>query len=69
MTNESLGYKLRVVERARFEYSPLGKVFDKGSEKDEKKGELLLRIKNIEDKNEEKLKAIKKRKAKQKLCT
>ena len=69
MTDESLGYKLRVVKQAKFEYSPLRKVFDKGSEEDEKKEKLLKRLKNIEDKNEEKPKAIKKMKAKQNLCT
>ena len=67
MTDEGLGYKLRVVKQAKFEYSPLRKVFDKGSEEDEKKEELLNRLKNIEDKNEEKPKAIKKGKQ-NKIC-
>ena len=29
-TGEDLGYKPGVVEQAKFEYSPLGKVFNKG---------------------------------------
>ena len=57
MTGEDLGYKV-VVEKAKFEYCPLGIVFNKGlDEKDEKDG-LLKRFKNIEAKNEEQLKAI-----------
>ena len=57
MTGEDLGYKV-VVEKDKFEYCPLGKVFNKGlDEKDEKDG-LLKRFKNIEAKNEEQLKAI-----------
>ena len=30
LTGEDLGYKPGVVEQAKFEYSPLGKVFNKG---------------------------------------
>ena len=48
MTGEDLGYKLRVVEQAKFEYSPLGKVFDIGLEKEDKKERLLKRLKNVE---------------------
>ena len=29
MTGEDLGYKPGVVEQAKFEYSPLGKIFNK----------------------------------------
>ena len=36
----------------------MGKVFDKGLKKDDKKEGLLERLKNIEGKNEEQLKAI-----------
>ena len=37
LTCEDLGYKPSVVEQAKFEYSPLGKVFNKGLDKDEDK--------------------------------
>ena len=58
LTDEDLGLKPSTVEQAKFEYSPLGKVFNKGlSEEDEKEG-LFKRVKNSKDKNEEKLKAI-----------
>ena len=49
-TGEDLGYKPDVVQKAKFEYSPLGQVFNKGLEKDEKQVELSKRLKNIEDK-------------------
>ena len=38
-TGEDLGYKLGVVEKAKFEYSPLGKVFNKGLDESDKKNE------------------------------
>ena len=51
LTGEDLGLKPSTVEKAELEYSPLGKVFNKGlSVKDKKEG-LLKRLKNIEDKN------------------
>ena len=57
LTGEDLGLKPSIVERAKFEYSPLSKIFNKGLDKDEDKKEgLLKRLKNIEDKNEELLK-------------
>ena len=53
LTGEDLGLKPSTVEQAKFEYSPLGKVFNKGlSEKDKKEG-LLKRLENSKDKNEE----------------
>ena len=62
LTGEDLGIKPSTVEQAKFEYSPLGKVFTKGLEKEDNKKEVLLkRLKNIEDQNEKQLKAIKKR--------
>ena len=58
LTGEDLGLKPSTVEQAKFEYSPLGKVFTKGLEKEEDKKEgVLKRLKNIEDKKQ--LKAIK----------
>ena len=56
LTGEDLGLKPSTVEQAKFEYSPLGKIFNKGLDKDEDKKEgLLKRLKNIEDKNEKPL--------------
>ena len=37
MTGEDLGYKSKVVEQAKFEYSPLDKVFNRVLEKEDKK--------------------------------
>ena len=37
LTGEDLGYKPGVAEKAKFEYSPLGKVFNKGSDESDKK--------------------------------
>ena len=49
-----------VIEQAKCEYSRLGKVFNKGLEKEDKKEGLLKRFKKKnEGKNEEQLKAIK----------
>ena len=59
LTGEDLGYKPSVFEPARFEYSPLGKIFNKGLKEEDKKEWTLKRLRNIEDKNEEQLKAIK----------
>ena len=57
LTGEDLGLKPSTVEQAKFEYSPLGKIFNKGLDKDDQKEGLFKRLKNIEDKNEELLKA------------
>ena len=58
LTGEDLGLKTSTVEQAKFEYSPLGKIFNKGLSEDDKKEGLFKRIKNIENKNEEQSKAI-----------
>ena len=50
LTGEELRYKPDVVQKAKFEYSPLGQVFNKGLKTDEKQEGLLKRLKNIEDK-------------------
>ena len=55
LTGEDLGYKPSVIEQAKFEYSPLGKIFNKGLSKDDKKEGLFKRLKNIEVKNEKQL--------------
>ena len=52
LTGKNLGYKPGIVEQAKFEYPPLGKVFNKGLEKEDKKEVLLKRLKNIEGKKE-----------------
>ena len=57
LTGEDLGLKGSTIEQAKFEYSPLDKIFNKGLSEDDKKG-LFKRLKNIEDKNEEQLKLL-----------
>ena len=49
LTGKDLGLKPCTVEQARFEYSPLGKSFNKGLDKDDKKEGLFQRLKNIEN--------------------
>ena len=46
------------MQKSKFEYSPLGKVFNKRLDESDKKEGLLKRLKNIEDKSGEKLKMI-----------
>ena len=58
LTSEDLGQKPSAFEQAKFDYSPLGKIFNKGLKEDKNKGP-LKRLKNIEDKNEEQLKTTK----------
>ena len=64
LSGEDLGLKPGTVEQAKFEYSPLGIDFTKGLDKNHQKEGLLKRLKNIEDKNEELLKANEDQKAK-----
>ena len=60
LTGEDLGLKASTVEQAKFEYSPLGKIFNKGlDEEEDKKEGLLKRLKNIEYKNKDLLKITK----------
>ena len=56
LTREYLGLKLSTIEQAKFEYPPLGKIFNRGLNEDDKKEGSFKRLKNIEDKNEEQLK-------------
>ena len=51
LTKKDLGYKPDAVEKIKFEYSPIGKVFTDGLAKQEKskKVGLFKRLKNIED--------------------
>ena len=52
LTGEDLNIKPSTVEQARFEYSLLGRMFNKGLSDEDKKEGLFKRLKNIEDKNE-----------------
>ena len=51
-------YKPNAFEQAKFEYSPLGKVFIDGLDKSDRKEGLLKRLKNIEDKSNNQLLAL-----------
>ena len=59
LTKKDLGYKPDAFEQAKFEYSPLGKVFTDGLDKSDKNEGLLKRLKNIEDKRNNQLLTIK----------
>ena len=59
LTGNDLGLRPNTIEQARFEYSPLGKSFNKGLSEDDKKEGLFERLKNIKDKNEKQLQIIK----------
>ena len=48
LTGEDLGLKPSNVEQAKFEYSTLGKIFNKELKEEDKKEGLLKRLKNIE---------------------
>ena len=41
LTGGDLGYKLDVIQKVKFDYSPLGKVFNKGLDESDKKEGLL----------------------------
>ena len=49
LTKNDLGYKPDAVEKVKFEYSPIGKVFTDGLDKSDKKVVIFQRLKNIED--------------------
>ena len=53
LTGEDLVVKPSTAEQAKFEYFPLGKIFNKGLNKDDKKDGLFKRPKNREGKNED----------------
>ena len=59
LTGEDLRLKPNTIEQARFEFSPLGKIFNKVLDKDDKKEGLFKRLENITNKNEGQLQAIK----------
>ena len=58
LTKKDLGYKPNAFEQGKFEYSPLNKVFTDGLNKSDRKEGLLKRLKNIENKSNTQLLAI-----------
>ena len=58
LTKKDLGYKSDAFEQAKFEYSPLGKVFTNGLDKSDRNKGLLRRLKDIEDKSNNRLLAL-----------
>ena len=48
LTDEDLDLKPSTAEQVKFEYSPLGKIFNKGLDEEDKKEGLLKRLKNTE---------------------
>ena len=59
LTGKDLGLKPSTIEQAKFEYSPLGKVFTKGLNKDDQKDGLFKRLENIKNSNSTHLQVIK----------
>ena len=59
LTKKDLGYKPDAFEQAKFEYSPLGKVFTDGLDKSDRNEGLLKRLKSIENRNNDQLLTIK----------
>ena len=53
LTGEDLSLKPSTIEQTKFEYSPLGKIFNKGLSEGDKNEGILKRLENIKDKNEE----------------
>ena len=58
LTGKDLQHKPDPLQKAKFEYSPLGQVFNRRLEKDEKQEGLLKRLQNIEDKTDNQLDLI-----------
>ena len=58
LTGEDLRLKANIAEQVKFEYSPLGKVFNKWLSEDDIKEGLFKRPKNNEGRNEKQIKAI-----------
>ena len=58
LTKKDLNYKPNAFEQAKFEYSPLGKVFIDGLDKSDRKEGLLKKLKNTEDKSNNQLLAL-----------
>ena len=49
LTGEDLGLTTSTIEQVKFECSPLGKIFNKGLDKDDQKEGLFKRLKNYEN--------------------
>ena len=58
LTGEDLEYRPDLVQKAKYEYSPLGQVFNKGLDSNERQEGLLKRLKNIEGKTDNQLDLI-----------
>ena len=58
LTGEDLAYRPDPVQKAKFEFSPLGQVLNKGLDASEKQEGLLRRLKNIEGKTDNQLDLI-----------
>ena len=58
MTGEDLDLKPSTVPQAKFEYSPLDKIFNKELSEDDKKEGLFKRLENIKGKNKELVKTF-----------
>ena len=56
LTGQHLCLKPSIVEQAKFEYSPLGKVFTKGLDKDDQKEGLFKRLKILKARLKAKIK-------------
>ena len=54
-----MGLKPSTVKQTKLEYSPLGKIFNKGFSEDDKKERLFKRLENMKDTNLTHLQAIK----------
>ena len=52
LTGEDLDLRPSTIEQTKFEYSPLGKIFNKGLSEEDKKEGILKGLENIKDKNE-----------------
>ena len=50
LTTEDLGLKRNTIEQARFEFCPLGKIFNKKLDKDEEKEGFIKRLENKNEK-------------------
>ena len=59
LTSEDLGLKPSTIEQTRFEYFPLGKMFNKALSEDDQTEGLFKRLENIKDTNLTQLQAIK----------
>ena len=58
MTGKDRRYRRDPVQKAKFEYSALGQVFNKGLTKDERQEGLLKRLRNTKSKADNRLRAI-----------